>query len=224
LAWAVIARLIRSYPWFFAFAAGSFLQNGVWFLGDPSTTAYLHGWYWTNIVLVALQAAAVLELGSRLLASYPGIEAILGRLAGFAAALGLFVATLTTVDLWYPLPGRYAILYAVLRYTNALGATVCGLMTLWAWFFNEQPPPNLERHGLILTGYFASQASGLLLVKYLSPEWAGSIVVGSAAAFWALWAFRMLPDGEIAPVPAGDGADFNAMAQLSAFIKELVRR
>ena len=196
-------HLLKIYPWFAAFLAIGVLQGLILFAGDTGSRAYRVAWGVTIPIVLAVRISAVVEAWRRLLRSYPGVEALAGRLAVGSVLVALSVSLVNGLDgLGFSHISRSRTVFYVLslglRYSYSILCVVCGVLWAWAALFRVGVSVNLFRHLGILTGYFACNTAAYLIINLRpgSAPWVGAFTAGASIAWYVLWGVLVYPDGE----------------------------
>jgi hypothetical protein len=199
----VAGRLLKIYPWFAALLVAGALQGLLLLAGDASSRAYTVAWGVTIPIILAVRIAAVAEAWRLLLNSYPGGEVLAKRLAVGSVLVALSVSLVNGLDglgFSHTSAARIAfhVLSVGLRYSYSTLCVVCGLLWAWAALFRVGVTVNLFRHLGILTGYFACNTAGYLIINLRpgSALWVGAFTAGASAAWYVLWGVLFYEDGE----------------------------
>jgi hypothetical protein len=191
------ARMAKTYPIFTAFISVTLIQDvGFLIAWPPSERAYLHVWYAGGVLRLGLVVAIFFEAARLLRGRFPGIEITLARLAMITAAVAMVFATASSLDLIREFPGKYAVLYAIMRYSSSAFLLVALMLGLWTAWFPVGVSENLRRHTFLLCGYFSSQCLAMILLNTSTKWLADYVSVLMAAAFYIAWAVLINPDGE----------------------------
>jgi hypothetical protein len=195
--------LLNTYPWFAAFLFAGIVQSLLLLVGQPSSHAYKVAWGVTIPIILAARILTVVEAWRLLLSSYPGVEALAGRLAvgSFLVALSVsLVNGLDGLEFSHTSTSRFIfpLLSIGLRYSYSILCVVCGVLWAWAALFRVGVSVNLFRHLGILTGYFACNTAAYLIINLRpgSAPWVGTFTAGASAAWYVLWAVLVHRDGE----------------------------
>jgi len=199
----IAGRLLNIYPWFAVFLAAGVLQGLILFTGEPRSHAYQVAWGITIPIVLAARISAVVEAWRLFLSSYPGAEALAGRLAVGCFLVALSVSLVNGLDglqFSHQSVARtvFPILSVGLRYSYSILCVVCGVLWAWAALFRVGVSVNLFRHLGILTGYFACNTAAYLIINLRpgSAPWVGVFTAGASAAWYVLWGVIVRSDGE----------------------------
>lgn len=199
----IMGRLIRVYPWFAAFLAVGALEGLLLLAGGPQSDAYAFWWGVTTPLILALRAAAVIEAGRKLMNSSPWLKELAGRLATGSVLVATAVSLVNGLDgLGFSHLSNtrltFYILSLGLRYSYSILCIVCGIFWAWAALFRVGVSANLFRHLGFLTGYFACNTAGYLIINVLpgSAAWVGAFTTGASVAWYVLWGVTFSGSGE----------------------------
>ena len=198
------ARLLRQHIWFAGLLVSGALQALLWIAGSPSTSSYAFWWGLTIPLVLGFRVAAVIEAWRQLMRCYPGVEFIARRLALGTVLVGLAISLASGSDglRLMHIPARLFVsrtLFLALRYSYSILLVVCGVLWAWAALFRLNVTDNMLRHLGMLTGYFAFNAAGYMLINFLpgSAPWIGAFTTGASAAFYVLWGLAFSRTGSI---------------------------
>jgi len=199
----IAARLLTIYPWFAALLVVGSLQGLLWLTGDPKSQEYALWWGITVPVLLACRVAAVFEAGRLLMSSSPWWKLLACRLAIGSVLVGLAVSLVNGLDglqFSHIVKPRlvFYMLSIGLRYSYTILCTVCGMFWAWAALFRVDVSDSLYRHLGILTGYFACNATGYLVINTFpgTAPLVGAFTTGSSVAWYVLWGISFSGDRE----------------------------
>jgi len=192
---SVRAWRLRAYPWFFAYCIATLAQDGAaWIAWPPSSATYRNVWFAGTWIRLGLQVAILAEAAVLLKSRYKGVEKVLPRLAMSVAAAGLGFALVGTLDLWRAVPGKFYVLYFLVRYSGPLFIVFSAALAAWAWLFPSGVPGNLGRHATLLGLYFCTSS----VIQYVLSWWRlDYLAVYNTAGIFLLWALTMRPSVEV---------------------------
>ena len=200
----ITARLINTYPWFAAFLAGGALESLLFLLaGIPESFTYAFWWGVTTPFVLALRIAAVAEAGCLLMNSSPWLKELAGRLAIGSVMVAMAVSLVNGLDgLGFSHLSNTRLMFHLLslglRYSYSVLCIVCGVFWAWAALFRVGVSRNLFRHLGFLTGYFACNTAGYLIINVLrgSASWVGAFTTAASVAWYVLWGVTFTGRGE----------------------------
>lgn len=203
--WRLITiRAHREYPIFVTYLLAGFLESFIWLAGPPSSHDYLIVYRWTTPVILALQAAVVLEMWRSLMACYRGIHYTSRWLGVLVLLCGVGLAFSTGFD-HLVMRGEplnrlsfHWLMWGV-RYLGTILAIVCALLAAWAAVFDHGVPRNTIRHAELLAFYFGLQATGFLIINLVhgSAHAVGIYITLGAAGLYVAWGFLLTADGSV---------------------------
>lgn len=203
--WRLITiRAHRQYPVFVVYLLAEFLQTFAWLAGPPSSHAYMIVYRRTTPVILALQAAVVLEMWRALMSCYRGIHQISKWLGVVVLAAGAGLAFSTGFD-HLSMRGQplnlitfHWLMWGV-RYLGTILAIVCAILAVWAAVFDHGVPRNTIRHAELLSLYFGVEAVGFLVINLVhgSSPVVGIYTTLAAAMLYLAWGFLLTPEGNV---------------------------
>ncbi len=234
-------RLASLYPAIFALLLMQLVRS-LWltqYLASPSVfranlNQYSFSIVFTEPVLIAGRAAAVLELSAALLRSYRGLSA-LGRATMLVT---ICASTAASLVLHWPEFNFAGEPYRWLRALYLLETTVYSSLLLFllllALFVLYHPAPirrNLLAHGIGFSVYLLSSAAAVWLRNQDATQWtraASTLRLGVTVAGLAAWALMLSARGEEESVnvhvPLSRETEQQVLARLNALNSALERK
>jgi hypothetical protein len=181
------------------------------------TLAYGYLWTATELILVVLEAASVLELTALLLRGR--LNATLARLRWFGVAIWILSFAAAVVPLMSKTGYGWGIALAIARTRGYLACGMLVFLTITAWVLMRQPVPVLR--GLVLHARFLAANFGIMAISMFSATYlprdryafSQILLLGGTAllfAGWtkALWSAPVMADPlEIDPEAARQATD-----------------
>src|SRR5262249_39138929 len=136
------------------------------------------------------------------LSSHSGVEIIASRLAIGSVLVALAVSLVNGLDgLGFSNLSNTRIIFRILsvglRYSYSILCVVCGVLWAWAALFRVGASVQLYRHLGILTGYFACNTAGYLIINLRLGQ-ASTVdifILVASAAWYILWGVLVHRDG-----------------------------
>jgi hypothetical protein len=198
--------LIRRYPAFSAYVFANLLRSLylIAFAPDPYSAAYHERWLITQPLVCMLQIWMCVEIYRRVQAHYPGLGRIGGNvlLLSIVISAGACVITVPLTPGWSQ-SARDLMLLALRCQSFILGGVLLLMMAFYYWWWTPKRP-NVMRHAMIGTAFFAVQAfycQGLLTHPQTYAPLTCAALAATALCF-ALWTALLSRGGEQLPTLA----------------------
>lgn len=157
--------LARKFPFFLAFLLFAILRSLILIPFVGSTSQYSRIWGPTELVVLLLLTLSTLEIYSKVLHGYPGVQSLGRWVTVSGLSVGLIVAFLTA-GITPDVSGRIVTLALVLTVDRGVyfGLTaVILLMSLFLLWYPVPTPRNMVVHSFLFALYFLSKAFVILV-------------------------------------------------------------
>jgi hypothetical protein len=189
----LLARLWtrRILPWFCSLLAAMLAQVAILALVPERTRTFVFLWTATEVILVFLEAASVLELTALLLRGR--LNTTLARLRWFGVGIWILSFGAAVTPLMSKTGYGWGIAFAIARTRGFLACGMLVFLTIAAWVLVRQPVPVLR--GLVLQGRFLALNFGIMAISmfgatYLPRDryaFSQILLLGGTALLFAGW-------------------------------------